>query len=113
MIEETVKIYLENNGISAPVLMEDPKNPSSEYFIVEKTGGAMENHIFSSTIAIQSYAPSKYEAAKASEKVIDLMIYGLINEPDIASVELNGNYDYTDLSNKRYRYQAVFDITHY
>lgn len=113
MIEETVKIYLENNGLSAPVWMEKPKNPPSQYFIIEKTGGAMENHIFQSTIAVQSYAPSKYEAAVANKQVIDLMVYGLVNEPDISKVELNGNYDYTDVQNKEYRYQAVFDITHY
>lgn len=113
MIEETVKIYLENNGLSAPVWMEKPKNPPSDYFIVEKTGGDMENHIFNSTIVVQSYAKSKYEAAKANEQVIDLMVYGLINEPDISKVELNGNYDYTDVQSKGYRYQAVFDITHY
>ena len=114
MIEETVKIYLENNGISAPVLMEIPKkNPPSEYFIIEKTGGALENHIFSSTLTIQSYALSKYEAAKASEELVKLMVYGLINEPDIVKVEVEGPYDFTDLQNKQYRYQAVFDIVHY
>lgn len=113
MIEETVKIYLENNGISAPVLMELPKNIPSECVIIEKTGSALEDHIYQSTIAIQSYAPSKYEAAKANEKIVGLMIYGLVNEPDIARVALNSDYDYPDLANKRYRYQAVFDITHY
>ena len=113
MIEETVKIYLENHGASAPVWMEKPKNPPSEYFIVEKTGGALTEHIFHDTIVVQSYAASKYEAAKASERIVQLMVYGLINEPDITRVELNGNYDYTDVQSKGYRYQAVFDITHY
>ena len=113
MIEETVKIYLENNGLSAPVWMEKPKNPPSEYYIVEKTGGALEDHIYHSTIVVQSYAKSKYEAAEANDKVIELMVYGLVNEPDITKVELNSNYDYTDVQSKGYRYQSVFDITHY
>lgn len=113
MIEETVKIYLENHEVGAPVWMEKPKNPPSDYFIVEKTGGALTDHIYHSTIAIQSYSASKYGAAKASEKVADLMVYGLIGEPDITKVELSGPYDYTDVQSKGYRYQAVFDITHY
>ena len=113
MIEEVVKIYLENNGLSAPVLLEEPKNPPSEFFIIDKTGGSLEDHIFHSTLAIQSYAPSKYKAAKACDELVELMVYGLINEPDIAKVEVEGPYDFTDLANKRYRYQAVFDIVHY
>lgn len=112
MIEEVIRLFLENE-LGAPVKMEVPKNPPSAFFIVEKTGSSFSNHIYSSTIAIQSYAPTRYDAAVANEKVKDLMIYKFIHDPDVSKVELNSDYDYTDTQSKRYRYQAVFDITHY
>lgn len=112
MIEEIVKSYLELKQ-STPVYMEIPKNPPSTFYIVQKTGSSFNNYIYSSTITIQSYAPTKYEAAVQNEHIKDLMMFGLITDPEITKVELNSDYDYTDLSEKRYRYQAVFDITHY
>ena len=32
---------------------------------------------------------------------------------DICAVRLNTDYTFTDTASKRFRYQAVFDITHY
>lgn len=112
MIEEIIRDCL-SAYLSAPVYMEVPKDPPSAFFVIDKTGSALVNHIKTSTVAIQSYAVSKYEAAEANEGVKELMIYELINDPDIASVTLNSDYDYTDTQEKRYRYQAVFDIIHY
>lgn len=112
MIETIIKDYLTDN-LSAPVYMEIPKNPPTAFFVIEKTGGAMENHIYLSTFAIQSYASSMYEAATANESLKTVMLYGLVNLPEIASVELNSDYNYTDTQSKKYRYQAVFDVTHY
>ena len=113
MIEEILISYLNGSDLGAPVYSEIPPNPPSSFFTVEKTGSSMENHIYSSTVAIQSYGGSLYEAASANEKVKEIMLYDLIDLPDIARVSLNSDYNYTDTSQKRYRYQAVFDITHY
>ena len=116
MIEIIVKNFLESK-LSVPVLMEqDPKSTASQFVIIEKTGGAQKNHISSAIITIQSYGPSKYDAAVLNELVKDLMtdgIVGLITLDEIASVNLNSDYDFTDTTTKRYRYQAVFEITHY
>lgn len=112
MIEEVIRNFLMEN-VGAPVLLEVPKDPPESFFIVEKTGSVYVNHIKTSTIAIQSYAASKYEAAEANEGIKDLMIYELIYDPDIVSVNLNSDYDFTDVAEKKYRYQAVFDIVHY
>ena len=48
-----------------------------------------------------------------NEEVIDVMLNGLITEGDIAKVDLNTDYNFTDTTTKQYRYQAVFDIVHY
>lgn len=115
MIEIEVKDFLESK-LSVPVLMEIPKDTVSQFVIIEKTGGAQENYIPSSIITIQSYGASKYDACVLNELVKDWMLdgmVGLITLDDVVSVNLNGDYDFTDTATKRYRYQALFEITHY
>lgn len=113
MIEKTILDFLNSVENLPTAYMEIPANPPKRFIIVEKTGGSASNHIFNSTFAIQSYAASLYDAAALNEAVKSVMLYGLINVDDVTSVELNSNYNYTDSETKRYRYQAVFDITHY
>ena len=115
MIETTIKNFLESK-LSVPVLMEIPKNPVSHFVLIEKTGGAQVNHIDSSIITIQSYASSMEMAAELNDVVkfwmLDGMV-GLITVDEVAKVSLNSDYNYTDTTSKRYRYQAVFEIVHY
>lgn len=73
----------------------------------------MDNHITRSTFAIQSYAPSMYEAATMNEEIKAAMLNSLITLGSVAKVDLNSDYNYTDTTTKTYRYQAVFDIVHY
>ena len=112
MIEKIVRDYLVNNT-TVPVVMEVPKTPPAEMYIIEKTGGDEDEGIFHSTIVVQSYAETLYRAAELSDAVRSMMVYGLIGEADIVSVELNSEYNFTDTATKKYRYQAVFDIVHY
>ena len=113
MIEKVVYDYLSSSNLSAPVYMEIPKNPPSKFFAIEKTGGSLLNHVSSSTFTVLSYADSLYNAAAMNEEVKEIMLYGLIEDPDVVKVGLNSDYNFTDLQSKRYRYQAVFDIVHY
>ena len=64
------------------------------------------------TFFIQSYSSSKYKASLLNEKVKDAM-YDLIELDEITSLHLNSDYDYTDTTTKKYRYQAVFDIGYF
>lgn len=115
MIEIIIKEFLESK-LSVPVLLEVPKNPDPSYVVIEKTGSSQENHIPSSIVTVQSYGPTLYKAAELNESVKDFMmdgLNGLASLGTIANVTLNGDYNYTDTSEKRYRYQAVFDVTHY
>lgn len=114
MIEETILNYLNNSDdLGAPVYMEIPETPPARFYLLEKTGGALNNHISSSTFVIQSYGESLYDTADMNSEIKEVMIYGLIEEDEIVSVNLNSDYNYTDTQTKRYRYQAVFDIVHY
>jgi len=113
MIELTIYNFISQNT-TVKTYMEIPKNPASSFYVIEKTGSGQTNHVNSSIIAIQSYAPSMYEAATLNEALKALMLGDAILElGDICKVELNSDYNFTDETTKKYRYQAVFEVTHY
>lgn len=110
MIETIIKNYLEAEQALPVLLVQRPD--VSEYYLIERTGGSEVNRIRTSTLVVQSYAETKQKAAEMNEEVIRLML-DAVKLDDVASVDLNSNYDFTDTSLKRYRYQAYFDIVHY
>jgi len=107
MIEEIVLNYL-NHKMDVDVRMEEEKI-KEEYILIEKTGGGEEKK---AVIAIQSFADSLYRAAKLNEEVKKAM-KSIVELKDISKCDLNTDYNYTDIAKKKYRYQAVFDITYY
>lgn len=112
MIEEILYNYL-GDSLSAPVYLEIPVDYPSKYYVIEKTGGAQVNHIKSATVAIKSYADSMYDAAEMNEELKAVMLDDILELPELASVRLNSDYNFTDTATKQYRYQAVFDIKFY
>lgn len=110
MIEEKILNYLAGQ-LEVPVRMEVPEDAPDEFVVIEKTGSGMENYIYTATFAVKSYAPSMYEAAALNEMVKDTMS-GLTTLPCVSRSALNSDYNFTDTTEKRYRYQAVFDIVH-
>lgn len=111
MIEGIILEHLKKK-MPVPVYMEEPEQPLKSYIIVEKTGSAKGNHIYSATIAVQSYAESLFLAADLNEQV-KRAVDTAVELDEICSVKLNSDYNYTDTGRKKYRYQAVYDITHY
>ena len=111
MVEKTIKDYLQTS-LGIPVRIEEEDNLGNEYVLIEKTGSGAEDHIKRATLAIQSYSMSLYGAAELNERVKEAMEKS-IELDDICRCDLNSDYNYTDTSRKKYRYQAVFDIVHY
>ncbi|HEK9981562.1 TPA: hypothetical protein TVE77_000732 [Streptococcus equi subsp. zooepidemicus] len=111
MIELTIKKYLDEH-LDVPSFFEHQKDEPARFIILEKTSGAKQNHLLSSTFAFKSYAESLYEAALLNDKVKQV-IEQLDVLPQVSGVHLNADYNFTDTATKRYRYQAVFDINHY
>lgn len=111
MIERTVLEYLQSHtGI--PCYLEIPLNPPDRFIVMEKTGSTTENYITSSTIAVQSYGKTLAGAIETNELVKETMP-GMTELDEIGGCYLNSDYNFTDTSTNKYRYQAVFDITHY
>ena len=111
MIEVIIKIYLAEK-LSVPVVLEVPADPPKSFALLEKTGSSREEHIDRAMLAIQSHAPSMYEAARLNERVKAAMDSAA--ELDAVSASrLNSDYNFTDTTTKRYRYQAVYDLVYY
>lgn len=109
MIEKILVQYL-TSVLTVPVSCERLNEPS--FVLIQKTSGSETNFIKDSSVAIQSYGGSKLAAMELNEEVKEAMRSACVR-PEISRVDLNSDYDYTDTTEKEYRYQAVFDITHY
>lgn len=110
MIELTICRYL-SQKLDCQVLPEKPRRPFGKMVFVERTGGN-GRFLRETTITIQSYGTTMYEAAELNEEVIRYMNQ-IVELDEITRVDLNQNYNFTDTNTKEYRYQAVFDIYHY
>lgn len=111
LIEYIVLEYL-NNRLEVPVYLVCPENPPEQYVLIEKTGSSVSNYIYSATFALQSYAKSLNEAAELNETVKAAMDeLPLLDE--VSRSKLNTDYNDTDHDTGQYRYQAVYNITHY
>lgn len=108
MIEVIVLNYL-NNTLKVPAYMEVPQDAPAEYVLLEKTGSSAENLVESATFAIQSYANTLFAAAMLNEEV-KVAMNNIDSLDEVMGSELNSDYNFTDTTKKKYRYQAVYDL---
>lgn len=111
MIEEIVRNFLKEE-LGVPLYFEHKVGVSDSFLVIEKIAGRMKNHLKGATVAIQSYAPSLYQAAVLNESVKSAMM-GLTVLDAVHGVHLSSDYHFTDWETKSYRYQAVFVIDYY
>ena len=110
MIETLLIDYLSEH-LEVFVGMEAPEQ-TTDYVLIDKTGSSRNNHIITSSFAIQSYGTTLYDAMLLNQEVTEAMS-GLIELNQIIRVELETDYNFTDTETKQYRWQAVYQITHY
>ncbi|MCR4711477.1 MAG: hypothetical protein K5707_04185 [Clostridia bacterium] len=110
MVEKIICDYL--TATVAPAYPEMPEEMPERLILVERTGGGITNRLRNATIAIQSYAPTLFEAAELNEEVLTAMEQ-IVWDTHIGRAQLNSNYNYTDPTTKRYRYQAVYDVVYF
>ena len=111
MIESILTSYL-SGKLPVPVHMEAPEDKTGSYVLLQKTGSQRHNRLDHASIAIQSIAPSLYEAAVLNENVKTVMEQLPYQEPNVFRAELNSDYNFTDTETKERRYQAVYIITY-
>ena len=110
MILTELLSYL-NANLSVEAYAEAPEELTG-YVLLEQTGSSRRNHIITTTIAIQSYGASMLDAMTLNEEVKAVMD-GFLQLDNVTRVELETDYNFTDTTTKQYRWQAVYDITHY
>lgn len=111
MIEKTILDYL-GEHLSVPVYMEEPINKPASYVLIERTGSSETNMIETTTIALQSYGASLYDAAVLN-MAVKARIKQAVEIPSVSAVYINSDYNFTDTETKRYRYQCVAVVTHF
>lgn len=109
-IEAFIILYL-SGRLPVRVSGDVPAPVPDSFVTVEQTGSQRENKIGSATIAVQSWAGSRAEAAQLNKQAEEAML-GMISEPEISSCELDTSYNYTDMARKKPRYQAVFSVVY-
>ena len=111
MIEKTILDYL-GEHLSVPVYMEEPINKPASYVLIERTGSSESDLIETTTLALQSYGASLYDAAVLN-MAVKARIKQAVELPTVSAVYINSDYNFTDTETKRYRYQCVAVVTHY
>lgn len=110
MIAKTLLDFL-SDDLGVGVYMEQPEQ-LTDYVLIDQTGSSQVNHITTTTIALQSYGSTLYNAMVLNERIKDAMErFAELNE--VTRVELNTDYNFTNTATKQYRWQAVYLITHY
>ena len=110
MIEKVILDYL-NDNLANPSYTER-SGQKGKFYIIEKVGGGETNHIKTSKFAIQSYADSMYDAALMNE-TLKAVMKDIVSLGSISSCKLDTDYNFTDTTTKKYRYQAIFIVVHY
>jgi hypothetical protein len=110
MIAKTLLDYL-SSVLDVPVVMEAP-DQFTDYVLIDQTGSSRTNHITTTTLALQSYGATLYEAMLLNKEVEEAMD-GFAELDEVTRVELNTDYNFTNTATKQYRWQAVYNITHY
>ena len=111
MIEKTILDYL-GEHLTVPVYMEEPINKPASYVLIERTGSSESDLIESTTLALQSYGASLYDAAVLN-MAVKARIKQAVELPSVSAVYINSDYNFTDTETKRYRYQCVTVVTHF
>lgn len=111
MIETTVLHYLEGK-LPVPVFLVMPERLPPRFVFLEKTGSGRTNQVDRATFAVQSYGENLLDTMNLNEAVKTAMDR-LTELPEVASSRLNSDYPFHDEERRRYRYQAVYDLTHY
>ena len=110
-IEEFIILYL-SGQLTVKVCGDVPSPLEDSFVTVEQTGADRVNKIDSATIAIQSWSTSRSAAMQLNKLVLAAM-EAIEAEPEISKCSLDSYYNYTDLTRKKPRYQAVFSVVHH
>lgn len=112
VIETLIIDYLQEHT-EVPAYATLPADVAIPCLVIEKTAGGYSETLLDATVAVQSYGTTLEEAALLNDTVKWLLLDGFASLNQILKITLNSDYNFTDTSTDRYRYQAVYDIKYY
>lgn len=108
MIEKEIIGHLKGL-LDVPVFAQVPASPPTKFVTVEKIGGSDSDFCPTASFAIQSWADRLLDAMMLNADVKNAMKSAIFLQ-SVAGLSLNADYNYTDKAQKKYRYQAVYNI---
>lgn len=111
MIESVILDYLAES-LDVPVFLEVPPQPPERYVVFERTGSTNVNGLQTTTLAVQSCAPTLFTAASLNELVRAAMTQAPDQLVNVFAVRLSTDYNFSDIRTKVRRYQAIYYVTH-
>jgi hypothetical protein len=114
MSTKIIEVYLIEyltKELGIPIYGQEEDAKDGSYVVIEKLGSYVENFTRHATIALKSYGTTLLESAELNERVKEAMD-DIIKKPEISCSKLNSDYNYTDTTTKKYRYQAVYDLVY-
>ena len=114
MIEEIVRAQLIDE-IELPAYTEEPQRPPRKYMLIEKVGSSdgAAHAVAHAMIAVQSISTESMVSAALLNEQVKQAMWRLEADDRVCRVRCNSDLNYTDTSTRRYRYQALFEITYY
>lgn len=97
--------------LGIPIYGQEEDAEEGSFVVIEKLGSYVENFTRHATIALKSYGATLLESAELNERVKSAMD-DIIKKPEISCSKLNSDYNFTDTTTKKYRYQAVYDLVY-
>ena len=110
-IEKKVREYLKSK-LNIPVYLEEPEAKVTKYAIVEKVGSSVENLIYRAMINVTCYDSTLSLTAALNDDIVSYMEQMPDEELEVYDCFLNSEYNATETSTHRYRYESLFDITY-
>lgn len=110
-IEKRVRAYLKAK-LNIPVYLEEPEEKVTKYAIVEKVGSSVENYIYGAMINVTCYDSTLSLTADLNDEIVEYMERMPDEDLKIYDCFLNSEYNATETSTHRYRYESLFDMTY-
>lgn len=111
MIDLVVKQHLESR-LAVPVYFEFPADPPASFVLLNLENNPRENLLDSALLVVSSYGSTQYKAAVLNDSVKPVLD-SLAELSCISASRRGGDYPAFDTERKKYRYQAVQNITYY
>lgn len=111
IIEKEILNYLNSEDVGLTAYAERPNNPPTEYCLVARVSGEINETIRRATVDIDVYSDTLYNASVLNEQLITAM-NDFVHD-SVSKIDCVGDAQNMDLQNKIYAYRTTWQIYFY